>query len=65
MYKESRELFKNPDAEHSKEKLEVMIKWGKPDEAELKDFLCNHKGFTEQKVDAGLKKLAQSQGKVN
>ena len=65
LYKESRELFKNPEAEHSKEKLEVMIKWSKPDEAELKDFLCNHKGFTEQKVDAGLKKLAQSQGKVN
>lgn len=45
--------------------MEAIIKWSKPDEAELKDFLCNHKGFTEQKVDAGLKKLAQSQGKVN
>ena len=58
LFKESRELFKNPEAENSKEKLEAMIKWSKPDEAELKDFLCNHKGFTETKVDAGLKKLA-------
>jgi len=35
-----------------------MIKWTKPDEEALKAFLVNEKGFTEQKVDSGLKKLA-------
>lgn len=58
LYQESRELFKNPDAETDKSKLEAQIKWNKPEEADLKDFLCNGKGFTIEKVEAGLKKLA-------
>ena len=45
--------------------LESMLKWNKPDEEGLKAFLVGEKGFTEQKVDSGLKKLAGAQTKVN
>lgn len=34
-----------------------MIKWNKPDEDNLKDFLVKEKGFAETKVETGLKKL--------
>lgn len=64
-YKESRELFKNPDVIKDKEELEKLIKFNKPDEAELKAFLVNEKGFTEAKVDSGLEKLKKAQTKVN
>lgn len=59
MYKESRELFKNPDVITDKAELEKIIKFGKPEEDELKAFLSS-KSFTEQKVEAGLKKLQNS-----
>jgi flap endonuclease-1 len=64
-YKESRELFKNPDVITEKVELEKLIKFTKPDEDALKAFLINEKGFTEQKVEAGLKKLGSAQTKVN
>jgi flap endonuclease-1 len=64
-YKESRELFKNPEVISEKAKLEEQIKWTKPDEEALKAFLINEKGFTEQKVESGLKKLSSAQTKVN
>lgn len=56
-YEQSRELFKNPSAENDKAKLEAQIKWNKPDEDVLKEFLVTQKGFTEVKVENGLKKL--------
>ena len=64
-YKESRDLFKNPEVISDKAQLEGLIKWNKPDEEALKSFLVNEKGFTEQKVESGLKKLAGAQTKVN
>ena len=51
-YKESRELFKNPEVERDRQTLESLIKWNKPDEAGLKAFLVNEKVFTETKVDS-------------
>lgn len=38
-FKEARELFKQPNVEKDKEKLTSSIKWLKPDEEGLKDFL--------------------------
>lgn len=38
-YEESRKLFKEPDVENDKAKLEAQLKWNKPDEPSLKDFL--------------------------
>lgn len=59
-FKESRELFTNPDVINDKATLESLIKWTKPDEEALKAFLINEKGFTEQKVESGLKKLGSA-----
>jgi len=64
-YIASRELFKAPSAEHDKAALEGQIKWGKPDEDALKEFLITQKGFQEIKVENGLKKLKNCQGKAN
>lgn len=54
LYEESRSLFKNcliqPPAE-------IELKWEKPNEEELKKFLCGMKGFAESRVDNGLKKF--------
>ena len=57
MYSESRELFKAPDVIRDKGVIEEKLKWNKPEEEELKDFLINKKGFAENKVESGLKKL--------
>ena len=56
----SRELFKSPDVITDKSTLESLIKWNKPDEEALKAFLVNEKGFTEAKVDSGLKNLSSA-----
>jgi flap endonuclease-1 len=64
-FKESRELFKSPEVITDKTTLEGLIKWTKPDEEALKAFLINEKGFTETKVESGLKKLSSAQTKVN
>jgi flap endonuclease-1 len=42
-----------------------MLKWDKPQEDVLKDFLITKKGFAESKVDSGIKKLLACQGKKN
>ena len=53
-------MFKNPEVINDKAELEKLIKFNKPDEAELKAFLINEKGFTETKVDSGLEKLRKA-----
>lgn len=64
-FKESRELFVKPEVINDKAELEALIKFNKPDEEGLKSFLINDKGFTEVKVESGLKKLQGAQTKVN
>jgi|LauGreDrversion4_2_1035121.scaffolds.fasta_scaffold468327_2 flap endonuclease-1 len=64
-YERSRELFKAPDVLNDKAALEQLIKWDKPDEDGLKEFLIGSKGFMEIKVENGLKKLKSCQGKAN
>jgi len=39
LYEESRGLFVKPDVIEDKEILEANLKWIKPDEAALKEFL--------------------------
>ena len=65
LYQESRELFKKPFVDSDKEKFEQEIKWNKPDDDGIRDFLINQKAFAENKVESGLKKLQGSQSKVN
>ena len=47
LYEESRDLFVNPDVNSDMDKIKESLKWNKPDEAKLKEFLVEHKGFTE------------------
>ena len=56
-FKEARELFKNPTVNKNYKEVESMIKWNKPDEDGLKEFLIQKKGFSEAKVESGIKKL--------
>ena len=65
MYEESRELFRNPDVIRDKEELRNLIKFEKPAEEEMKEWLVNSKGFTETKVTNGLERLKKCQGKKN
>ena len=65
MYSESRVLFKTPDVIRDKAAIEEKLKWNKPEEEELKDFLVNKKGFAENKVESGIKKMLACQGKKN
>jgi len=48
LYKESRNLFVNPDVSKGDEVEEY--KWGTPDEEGLKTFLIEGKGFSEVTV---------------
>ncbi len=49
-FKECRDLFKNPAVENDKAILEGFIKWVKPDEDAIKEFLIHQKGFSKNKV---------------
>lgn len=40
-YKEARELFRHPDVDQDLPKLQAMMKWNKPDEELLKEFLVS------------------------
>ena len=42
-----------------------MLKWNKPDAEALKSFLVEEKAFMEAKVNSGLAKLQNCQGKAN
>ncbi|KRX08903.1 5'-3' exonuclease, C-terminal domain [Pseudocohnilembus persalinus] len=53
-YKDSRPLFFKPDVIDPNE---IQLKWEKPNEVELKKFLVEEKGFSEQRVENGLKKI--------
>eukprot|EP00349_Pseudokeronopsis_sp_Brazil_P001325 CAMPEP_0202957534 /NCGR_PEP_ID=MMETSP1396-20130829/1892_1 /ASSEMBLY_ACC=CAM_ASM_000872 /TAXON_ID= /ORGANISM="Pseudokeronopsis sp., Strain Brazil" /LENGTH=300 /DNA_ID=CAMNT_0049675051 /DNA_START=148 /DNA_END=1050 /DNA_ORIENTATION=+ len=64
-YKEARELFNQPDAITDKNVLQQLIKWNKPSDEELINFLVKQKGFNEQKVDSGLNRLKKCVGKSN
>jgi len=64
-YEESRKLFNEPDVITDKAVLQEALKWDKPDEAALKDFLVAGKGFNDVKVENGLKRLKACQGKTN
>jgi flap endonuclease-1 len=57
LYEESRDLFINPDVIRDKEVLQNLIKFEKPAEEELKEWLVGSKGFTDTKVNNGLERL--------
>jgi len=65
LFQESRELFLRPDVNRDKDELSKLIVFDKPAEAEMKEWLVNHKSFAEVKVVNGLERLNKCQGKKN
>ncbi|CCF55502.1 hypothetical protein KAFR_0A00640 [Kazachstania africana CBS 2517] len=53
-YKEARELFLKPDVINGND---ITLKWNPPKEQELIDYLCKDKGFSEERVKSGIKRL--------
>lgn len=56
-YQEARELFKNPEV---KKDEDVELKWEAPNEEELIKFLVEEKGFSEDRIRSGIKKLTKA-----
>ncbi len=57
-YQEARDLFlQNTYPASDLDSLPDLMKWDKPDNDSVKDFLIKEKNFNEEKVDNGLKKL--------
>lgn len=56
-YENARQMFINPTVTKDPKELNAMVKFGKADEKNLKEFLCYSKGFGEPKVDSGIQKL--------
>lgn len=59
LFTEARRLFKTPDVTPA---TEIELKWEKPDEEGLVAYMCGEKGFTEDRIRNGCKKLVKSRG---
>ncbi|CAH3042368.1 unnamed protein product [Pocillopora meandrina] len=56
-YQEARELFKNPEVLQDED---VNLKWEAPNEEELVKFLVEEKGFNEERIRSGVKKVLKA-----
>lgn len=56
-YEEVRQLFLNPDVIDGDE---IELKWEKPDEKGIIEFLVNEKKFNQERVEAGIRRLQKS-----
>jgi 5'-3' exonuclease len=56
-FDEVRALFITPDVADPET---IDLKWGEPDEAGILQFLCKEKGFNEERISGGIKKLAKA-----
>jgi flap endonuclease-1 len=54
MFEGARRLFKDPEVTPAKD---VDLKWEKPDEEGLVKYMCEEKGFAEDRIRNGAKKL--------
>lgn len=57
MYKEARRLFKEPEVTKASE---IDLQWTKPDEEGLVAYMCGEKGFAEDRMRNGCKKLIKA-----
>lgn len=57
MYNEARRLFKSPEVTPAGD---LDLKWEKPDEEALVKFMCEEKGFQEERIRNGAKKLLKA-----
>ncbi|XP_068249593.1 flap endonuclease 1 [Palaemon carinicauda] len=56
-FEEARRLFVEPEVKDPKE---VELKWTEPDEEGLVKYMCEEKGFSEDRIRNGAKKLAKA-----
>lgn len=56
-YAEARRLFKEPDVTSADK---VDLKWTEPDEEQLVKYMCEDKGFNEDRIRNGCKKLMKA-----
>jgi flap endonuclease-1 len=59
LYEESRQIFYNNEYPDKLKEIADHLKWTKPDEEEVKQFLVTEKNFNPEKVDKGLKKTVK------
>ena len=59
LYTEARRLFTSPDVTPASE---LDLKWDKPDEEALVKYMCEEKGFAEDRIRNGCKKLDKARG---
>eukprot|EP00123_Amoebidium_parasiticum_P013206 comp21828_c0_seq1/m.31118 comp21828_c0_seq1/g.31118 ORF comp21828_c0_seq1/g.31118 comp21828_c0_seq1/m.31118 type:complete len:389 (-) comp21828_c0_seq1:328-1494(-) len=59
MYKEAREFFKKPEVT---DPSTLDIKWEKPDEEAIVEFMCKQNNFAEDRIRTAVKKLAKARG---
>ena len=59
LYTEARRLFTAPDVTPASE---IELKWEKPDEDGLVAYMCGEKGFSEDRIRNGCKKLDKARG---
>jgi len=57
LFAEARRLFVTPEVTPADK---VELKWEKPNEEELVKYMCEKKGFAEDRIRAGAKKLAKA-----
>jgi len=57
LFKEARQLFIEPEVKSAKE---VELKWTKPDEDKLVEFMCKQNGFSEERIRNGAKKILKA-----
>ena len=57
LYKEARQLFKTPEVTPADQ---CPLKWEAPDEEELVKFMAGEKGFNEERMRNGVKKLTKA-----
>lgn len=57
LYKQARDLFINPEITDAKE---INLEWKDPDEEGIIQYMCNEKGFAEDRMRNGIKKIIKS-----
>jgi flap endonuclease-1 len=57
LFKEARQLFINPEVA---DLSSIDLKWNEPDEEGLVEYMCKVKGFAEDRMRNGVKKILKS-----
>ncbi|PJF19621.1 Flap endonuclease-1 [Paramicrosporidium saccamoebae] len=60
-YKEARDLFQHPSVLAADDE-QMQIKWERPDEEGIVQFLVTENGFNEKRIRAGVEKLIKAKG---